>query len=172
MDDEQDGVEIIDELGHHHHHHHHHHDHDDFGSGGEEDWQSDGSDGDQEDDEEDDGILDENMGDNLENIARALVGGDEDVDLLDNDREEGFLEDEGDEDDEMDGDEDDDEMDEDMMAEEYDDEDEGGSGIPWGWADDGDGPIVTRAQPRGTGGWFTLSGAPREPPVFSMISLL
>ncbi|KAF8252457.1 hypothetical protein K440DRAFT_651549 [Wilcoxina mikolae CBS 423.85] len=165
MDEDGGDVEIIDELGEHHHHHHHHH-HDHYESGGEDDWQSDGSDGDQEDDEEEEeGMLGDS---NLETIARVLgVGHDEDPDGMD-DREDGFLEDEGDEDDDMEGDEDDEDLEEEeaMMGEDYDDEDEGASGIPWGWTEGDDAPIMTRAQPRGTGGWFTLSGAPRDPPVF------
>ena len=172
MDEDGGEVEIIDELGeHHHHHHHHHHRHDHYESGGEDDWQSDGSDGDQEDEEEEEGMLGDS---NLETIARALgVGHDEDPDGMD-DREDGFLEDEGDEDDDMEGDEDDEDLEEEeaMMGEDYDEEDEGASGIPWGWTEGDDAPIMTRAQPRGTGGWFTLSGAPRDPPVFSTASLL
>lgn len=170
-DDEGGEVEIIDELGephrvhHTHHHHHHHH----FESGGEEDWQSDGSDGEEEDEEEDERMLGDT---NLETIARALgVGHDGDPDGLD-EREDGFLEDEGDDDD-MEGEDDDADLEEEeaMLGEDYDDEDEGASN-PWGLNEGDDAPIVTRAQPRGIGGWFTLSGAPREPPVFGTVSPL
>ena len=69
----------------------------------------------------------------------------------------------------MEGDEDDDELDEEegiMAGEDYDDEDEGASGIPWRLVER-EAEILTRVLPRGTGGWFTFSGGPREPPVFS-----
>ncbi|KAI5799845.1 hypothetical protein EDC01DRAFT_764959 [Geopyxis carbonaria] len=119
-------------------------------SGAEEDWQSEGSDDDN---------------DPLDNIARALGVGD-DRDVLEDEQDDGFLDDEVDEDEDIDGDEDDDDLDDEdeaMFQEEYDD-DEGGS--PWGLLEGNDPPVMTRAQPRGAGGWFTLSGAPREPPAF------
>jgi E3 ubiquitin-protein ligase HUWE1 len=162
MDEDGGDVEIIDELGHHHHHHH-----DEYESGGEDDWQSDGSDEDHGDEDvEEDDILAEGMDGGVESIMRAL--GDEGPDILDDAEEDGFLEEEGDEEDDMEGEEDDDDLDEEEgMMEDYDDEDEGASGIPWGFAEGDDAPIMARAQPRGTGGWFTFSGGPRDPPVFS-----
>jgi E3 ubiquitin-protein ligase HUWE1 len=167
MDEDDHEVEVINDLGDPHHHHHH----DEYESGGEDDWQSDDDDEDDVREEEEDDEIIADSENPLESIARAL-GVDEgaELDLDEDDREDGFIDEEGDEDDEMEGEEDDEDMeDEEAMMEDYDDDDEGASGNPWGWAE-GEGPILTRAQPRGIGGWFTLSGAPREPPVFSEAS--
>ncbi|KAI5856087.1 DNA binding protein [Tricharina praecox] len=162
MDDDGGEVEIIDELGEHLHHHSHHH-HDEYESGGEEDWQSDGSD--DNDMNEEELLAADDINNGVESIMRALE--DEGPDINDDPDDDGFLE-EGDEEDEMEGEEEDDDLDEEAMmaGEDYDDDDEGASAFPWGWAEGDDAPIMTRTQPRSTGGWFTFSGGPREPPVF------
>jgi hypothetical protein len=166
MDDEMAEVEIIDETGEHHHHHHH----DEYESAGDDDWPSQDSGDDDEDEDEEEEMMGE---DNLNTIARAL-GVEDDVEGMD-DRDDVYPNDEGDEDDDVEGEDDDDDLDdeEQIISEDYDDEDEGASGNPWGWAEGDEAPIVTRTQTsRGTGGWFTLSGAPRDPPVFGIFSFL
>ncbi|KAL7269455.1 E3 ubiquitin-protein ligase tom1 [Rhizina undulata] len=147
MDEDGDDVEVIDEMAEDHRGH--------FGSG-EEDWQSDGED-DEEDEEDDDIITSDNP---LETIVRALGVSGEAPEPVDEDR------DEGDEDEEED--EDDDDMDEEeaMIQEDYDDDEGAFGAVPWSWADDaGEAPMMAR-HPRGPGGWYTLGGPPREPPVF------
>lgn len=165
MEGDED-IEIMDDLA-----GGHPHDLEHYASGGEDDWHSEGSEGDH-DEEEEGAIIADNP---LESIARALGGVAEDVgdvEIDDDDREDGYIDDEGDDDEDGDGDEDDEDMDdEDAMVQEDYDDDEGAFSAPWGWVDDGgDAPVMTRAQPRGAGGWFTLSsGAAREPPVFSKL---
>jgi len=163
MDGDDGEVEIIDELADHHLHHHSHHHHDEYESGGEEGWQSDGIDDNHIDQEE---ILGEDIDNDVEAVMRAL--GNERPNIEDPD--DGFLE-EGDEEDEMEGEEEDDDLDEEAMmsGEGYDDEEELAVAYPWAFPE-AEAPIMTRTHPRGTAGWFTLSGGPREPPVFSMSS--
>lgn len=161
---DEDGDEII--LEGHDHDHHHHDDEYDEDDEDEDGWESDGDDDDEGDDVEGD------VGDRLENIARALVGGEGDHDMLhlDDDREDGFIDDELDDEEDMEGDEDEDELDDEeaMMEEDFEDDEDVHSHMPWGWAEGDEAALLTRAHPRGTaGGWFTLSGAPREPPTFS-----
>lgn len=153
MDEEGEGVEIIDEMAEDHQGH--------YGSGGEDDWQSEGS---EDDDGEDEEIITDNP---LETIVRALGGAEEVPEPGDEDREDGFIDDEVEEEDE---DEDDEDMDEEeaMIQEDYEDDEGAFSAVPWGWAEEaGEAPMMARAHPRGHGGWYTLGGPPRDPPVFS-----
>lgn len=153
--DEGEGVEIIDELAEEHQ--------GTYGSGGEDDWQSEVSEDDDGDDEE---IITDNP---LETIVRALGGPEEVPEPGDEDRDDGFIDDEVEEEDE---DEDDDDLDEEeaMIREDYEDDEGAFSAVPWGWAEEaGEAPMMARAHPRGHGGWYTLGGPPRDPPVFSKL---
>lgn len=152
MDEAGEEVEIIDEMA---------EDHQGPYGSGEDDWQSEGSEDDEGDDEE---IITDNP---LETIVRALGGAEEIPGPGDEDRDDGFIDDEVEEDDE---DEDDEDMDEEeaMIQEDYEDDEGAFSAVPWGWAEEAGGaPMMARAHPRGHGGWYTLGGPPRDPPVFS-----
>lgn len=167
-DDMEEGDEIDLDGHHHHHHHHHHHDVDEYDTDPDNDWHS-ASSGDEEDHDD---LL---SGSPLETIARVLGVGEDPNDPLGDDREDGFIDDEGDEEDDMEDDEEEDDIDDEeaMLQEQYDDEDdddEGGSGVRWGWGGEGDDVPTLRAHPRGAGGWFTLTGSPRDAPPFSKLS--
>lgn len=131
-----------------------------YGSGGEGDWQSEGSEG-------EGGHADDIIAENpLATIARVAGGSVEAPDPGYEDRDDGFIDDDAEEDDE---DEDDDDMDEEgvMIQEDYEDDEGAFSAVPWGWADEaGEATRMARAHPRGAGGWYTLGGPSREPPVF------